>query len=153
MAKRKVEDIVFDIAKPVTDRQNYELVEVEYKKEGNDWYLRLYIDKDGGITIDDCQAVSEEVSDLLDQQDPIDQSYIFEVSSPGIDRPLKTERDFIKNMEKEVEVKLFAPLEGKKSLEGRLVGYTDDNIELDVNGSRKTIDKKSISIIKPVIKF
>ena len=153
MAKRKVEDVVFDIAKPVTDRLSFELVEVEFKKEGNDWYLRLYIDKEGGITIDDCQAVSEEVSELLDQADPIDQSYIFEVSSPGIDRPLKTERDFVKNMEKEVEVKLFAPLNGKKSLEGRLVGYSDDNIELDIKGTRQIIDRKAISIIKPVIKF
>lgn len=153
MAKRKVEDIVYDIAKPVVDRHGFELVEVEYKKEGADWYLRVYLDKEGGITIDDCQSVSEVVSDLLDEADPIDHPYIFEVSSPGIDRPLKTERDYKKNLEKEVEVKLFTPLEGKKAIEGILKGYTDDKVQIEVEGNMVEIERNSIALIKPVIKF
>lgn len=153
MSKAKVEDIVYELCKPVTDRLNYELVEIEYKKEGGEWYLRIYIDKEGGVTIDDCQAVSEEVSDLLDEADPIDTAYIFEVSSPGIERPLKTERDFQKAMGKLMEVKLFAPVDGKKVIEGKLTGYTEDTVELDQNGSKITIDKKQIAIIKPVIVF
>lgn len=153
MSKTKVEDVVYELSKPVVDRHNFELVEVEYKKEGGEWYLRIYIDKEGGITIDDCQAVSEEVSDLLDQADPIENSYIFEVSSPGIDRPLKTERDFEKAMGRLVEVKLFAPQDGKKVIEGDLAGFSEDSVELDQNGKRITLDKKQIAIIKPVIVF
>jgi ribosome maturation factor RimP len=153
MSKMKVEDIVFELSKPVTDRLGYELVEVEYKKEGGEWYLRLYIDKEGGITLDDCQAVSEAVSDLLDETDPIDSSYIFEVSSPGIERPLTKERDYKKAMGKLLEAKLFAPLNGKKLIEGTLKGYTEDTVELDQNGSSVFLDKKQIAIIKPVIVF
>lgn len=153
MAKRKVEDIVYDLAKPIIDRNNFELVEVEFKKEGADWYLRVYIDKEGGITIDDCQSVSEELSDLLDETDPIEQSYIFEVSSPGIDRPLKTERDFEKNNGKLVEVKLFSPLEGKKAIEGILKGHTADKVEIEADGKDMQIEKSSIALIRPVIKF
>ncbi|MFZ5352037.1 MAG: ribosome maturation factor RimP [Bacillota bacterium] len=153
MSKAKVEDIVYDLAKPITDRYNFELVEVEYKKEGNEWYLRLYIDKDGGITIDDCQIVSEELSDLLDEADPINQSYILEVSSPGIDRPLKLERDYIKNMNKQVEAKLYTSIDGKKLFEGELVGYTNETVNLKINGKTVELDKKNIAIIKPVIKF
>lgn len=153
MAKQKVEDIVYDIAKPVVDTKGFELVEVEFKKEGADWYLRIYLDKEGGITIDDCQAVSEEVSELLDQVDPVDHAYIFEVSSPGIDRPLKLPRDYEKNMNKLVEAKLFNAIDGKKVIEGTLVGYTEDMVELETGKDRIQLEKKAIAIIKPVIKF
>ncbi len=153
MSKTKVEDIVYELSKPMTDNHQFELVEVEYKKEGGEWYLRIYIDKEGGITIDDCQVVSEEVSEILDETDPIESSYIFEVSSPGIERPLKTERDFEKAMGKLIEVKLFAPVDGKKAIEGTLSGYTEDNVEIEQNGNKLIIDKKQIAIIKPVITF
>lgn len=153
MSKTKVEDIVYELSKPIIDNHQFELVEVEYKKEGGEWYLRIYIDKEGGITIDDCQVVSEEVSEILDETDPIDSSYIFEVSSPGIERPLKTERDFEKAMGKLIEVKLFAPVDGKKAIEGTLSGYSEDNVEIEQNGNKLIIDKKQIAIIKPVITF
>lgn len=153
MAKRKVEDIVYELAKPIIDRNNFELVEIEYKKEGPDWYLRVYIDKEGGITIDDCQSVSEELSDLLDDADPIEQSYIFEVSSPGIDRPLKTDRDYEKNDGKPIEIKLFSPMNGKKVLEGILKGHTADEVEIESDGKVLRIDRSSIALIKPLIKF
>lgn len=153
MAKRKVEDIVFELAKPIIDRYNFELVEIEFKKEGPDWFLRVYIDKEGGITIDDCQSVSEELSDLLDEADPIEQSYIFEVSSPGIDRPLKTERDYRKNNGRPIEIKLFSPMDGKKVIEGTLKGHTDTTVEIEVDGKGINIEKDSIAVIKPLIKF
>lgn len=153
MAKRKVEDIVYELAKPIIDRNNFELVEIEYKKEGSDWYLRVYIDKEGGITIDDCQSVSEELSDLLDEADPIEQSYIFEVSSPGIDRPLKTDRDYEKNNGKLIEIKLFSPLNGKKAFEGILKGHTEDKVDIEIDGKIMQIEKISIALIRPVIKF
>lgn len=153
MAKRKVEDIVYELAKPIVDRKNFELVEIEFKKEGPDWYLRVYVDKDGGITIDDLQSVSEELSDFLDDTDPIEQSYIFEVSSPGIDRPLKTDRDYEKNNGNQIEIKLFSPSDGKKVFEGILKGHTTDKVEIEVDGKILHIDKSSIALIRPVVKF
>ena len=153
MAKRKVEDIVYELAKPIIDRNNFELVEIEYKKEGPDWYLRVYIDKEGGITIDDCQSVSEELSDLLDIADPIEQSYIFEVSSPGLDRPLKTDRDYRKNIGKPIEIKLFSPMDGKKIIEGILKGHTENSVEIEVEGKALNVEKASIALIRPLIKF
>jgi len=153
MAKRKVEDIVYELAKPIIDRNNFELVEIEYKKEGPDWYLRVYIDKEGGITIDDCQSVSEELSDLLDEADPIEQSYIFEVSSPGIERPLKTDRDYERNNGKLIEIKLFSPLDGKKAFEGILKGHTADKVEIDDHGKIMQVEKSSIALIRPLINF
>lgn len=153
MAKRKVEDIVYELAKPIIDRNNFELVEIEYKKEGADWYLRVYLDKEGGITINDCQSVSEELSDLLDEADPIEQSYIFEVSSPGVERPLKTDRDYEKNNGKLIEIKLFSPLNGKKAFEGILKGHTSDKVEIETDGEIVHVEKSSIALIKPAIKF
>ena len=153
MAKQRIEDIVYDLAKPIIDRKNFELVEIEYKKEGQDWFLRLYIDKVGGITIDDCQSVSEELSNLLDEADPIEQSYIFEVSSPGIDRPLKTDRDYRKNIGKQIEIKLFSPMNGKKVIEGILRGHTETVVEIEVEGKTIDVEKNTIALIRPLIKF
>lgn len=153
MAKRKVEDIVYELARPITDRYSFEIVEVEFKKEGSDWYLRLYIDKEGGITIEDCQTVSEELSGLLDEADPIEQSYIFEVSSPGVERPLKTDRDYEKNNGKLIEIRLFTPLNGKKVYEGILRGHTAETVEIETDGKPVQIEKGAIALIKPVIEF
>lgn len=151
--KKKAEEIVYDIAFPITQKHNFELVEVEYKKEGPDWFLRIYIDKEGGISVDDCQLVSEEMNPLLDEIDPIDDAYFFEVSSPGIERPLKLPRDFEKNMNKMIEVKFFTPYEGKKAIEGILMGYTENEVQITVGKNDITIDRKLISIMKPVIIF
>ncbi len=151
--KQKVEDIVFDIAKPIVDRHSFELVDIEYLKEGPEWYLRIFIDKEGGITIDDCQVVSEELSEKLDEIDPISHGYIFEVSSPGIDRPLKTERDYEKNVGKLLEVKFYKPYEGKKVIEGLLKEYSQENVTIDVNGLSLVLNKELIALIKPIVKI
>lgn len=151
--KKKVEDILYEISMPILDKYNFEFVDVEYKKEGGQWYLRLFIDKEDGITIDDCQLVSEAVSDKLDEIDPIDHSYIFEVSSPGIDRPLKTDRDYKKNLNKELEVKFYDSFEGKKTIEATLLDYDDNKVVLDYNGREIEFDKKAIAIMRPLIKF
>lgn len=105
----KIADTVRSLAEPVIERLNagIELLEAEYVKEGSDWYLRLYIDKQGGITLDDCQLVSEALNDLLDEADVIKGKYLFEVSSPGLDRPLKTDRDFERYQGEDVEVHLM----------------------------------------------
>lgn len=120
MTRKEIEEIVTEIANPVVNKHSFELVDVEFIKEGSSWYLRIYIDKPGGITIDDCQVVSEEISDILDKEDPIPHSYFLEVSSPGLDRPLKKESDFERFKGELVEVKVFKPIEGKKYLKVNL---------------------------------
>jgi ribosome maturation factor RimP len=149
----KIEQIAKDLVMPVLEKNNFELVDVEYKKEGSHWYLRVYIDKEGGITLDDCQLVSEYLSDRLDEVDPIEHSYILEVSSPGLDRPLKKPRDFERNIGKEIEISLYSPIDKRKKFEGELIEFTGDKIIILYNGERKEFDMKNVSLVKPVIKF
>lgn len=131
MAKQQVEDAVEAIAQELLkDQDIIELVDVEYVKE-HDWYLRVYIDKEGGIDIEDCQALSEKLEEELDKGDVVPDSYILEVSSPGIDRVLRKPRDFVREQGKKVDVTLYAPREGKKLLVGELTGFDGDAIELD----------------------
>lgn len=151
--KKKVEEILYDISMPILEKYNFEFVDAEYKKEGGQWYLRLFIDKEGGITIDDCQLVSEILSDKLDEIDPIDHSYILEVSSPGIDRPLKTERDYKRNLNKELEIKFYDSYDGKKTIEATLLDFDDEKVKLDYKGKEIEVDKKAIAIMRPLIKF
>ncbi|EMS74104.1 ribosome maturation factor RimP [Ruminiclostridium cellobioparum] len=151
--KRNVQQDIMELAAPVVEALNYELVDVEFIKEGANWYLRIYIDKPGGISIDDCQAVSEQMSEILDRKDPIEQSYYLEVSSPGLERPLKTERDFIKYKGELVEVKVFQPIDGKKLFEGELVGLIDNRIVISDNGNEMHFEKDKVAIVKRAIKF
>ncbi|ACL74835.1 ribosome maturation factor RimP [Ruminiclostridium cellulolyticum] len=151
--KKNIQQTVTELVSPVVESLNYELVDIEYVKEGANWYLRVYIDKPGGISIDDCQAVSEQVSDLLDKDDPIDQSYFLEVSSPGLDRPLKTEKDFAKYKGELVEVKVFQPIDGKKIFEGELVGLKDNIIVINQDGHNVQFERDEVAIVKRVIKF
>ena len=131
MAKQQVEDAVEAIAQELLkDQDVIELVDVEYVKE-HDWYLRVYIDKEGGIDIEDCQALSEKLEEALDKGDVVPDSYILEVSSPGIDRVLRKPRDFTREQGKKVDVTLYAPREGKKLIVGELTGFNGDAIELD----------------------
>jgi len=154
MAKKKVEDIVSELALPIVSKHGFELIDVEFVKEGNNWYLRVYIDKPSGITIDDCQLVSEELSDKLDSVDPIKQSYFLEVSSPGLERPLKKESDFIKYKGELVEVRLFQPIKGKKVFEGELEGLIDNKIVIK-QGKTDVLEfeRENVSLVKKVIKF
>ena len=117
----KVESQVEDIMAEILLGTDYELVDVEYVKEGRDWYLRIFIDKAGGIDLDDCQNISEQLSARLDALDIISGAYILEVSSPGIDRILKKDKDFVREAGKVVDVTLYAPLDGKKSFVGELI--------------------------------
>ena len=109
-----------ELLEPILADMNFELVDVEYVKEAGTWYLRSYIDKPGGITVDDCEAVSRQFSDRLDQEDFIEDSYIMEVSSPGLDRPLKKEKDFERNLGREVEIRTYRPIEKEKEFYGIL---------------------------------
>lgn len=151
--RKNIQQEILELATPVVEALNYELVEVEFVKEGANWYLRIYIDKPGGIGIDDCTAVSEKMSEILDKKDPIEQSYYLEVSSPGLERPLKTERDFTKYKGELVEVKVFQPIDGQKLFEGELVGLIDDKIVINQSGANVEFEKDKVAIVKRVIKF
>lgn len=151
----KVTETVRQLAEPVIEglQAGIELIEVEYVKEGADWYLRLYIDKTGGVTLDDCQLVSEALNDLLDEADPVKGKYIFEVSSPGIDRPLKTDRDFARYQGEDIEIHLYAPVENSKIFTGTLIGRENGEILMDQNGTERRFAEKDVSLVKRTINW
>jgi ribosome maturation factor RimP len=133
---------------PILSQLQFELVDVEYVKEAGNWYLRAYIDKPGGITIDDCETVSRVLSDVLDREDFIDEAYYLEVSSPGLTRPLKKTKDYERNVGKPVDIKLFRAVEGFKEFTAVLASFTDDEIVVTVDGRELTIAKKNLSMIR-----
>lgn len=154
MSKKKIERIVTNLVEPVIEKYPYELVDVEFIKEGPNWYLRIYIDKPGGITIDDCKVISEEVSDLLDAEDPIPQSYFLEVSSPGLERPLKKESDFERFKGELVEIRLFKPIDGKKTYQGELIGLVDNKIVINQDdGGTIEFERNIVSLARRAIRF
>lgn len=139
---------------PLLERLQYELVDVEYVREVGLWYLRVYIDKEGGITVDDCEAVSRQLGEWLDTEDFISDSYILEVSSPGLGRPLKKEKDFIRNTGKEVEVKLYKPLNKQKEYTGILKSFDNKTVTLLLEDSSELIfEKADIALIRLAFDF
>ena len=139
---------------PIIEEKNFELVDVEFVKEGPNWYLRIYIDKEGGITIDDCEAVSRALEVELDKNDPIEQAYILEVSSPGIDRPLKKESDFAKYAGEIVDIKLYKAFEGSKEYQGALKGLENNIVTItDDNGKEISFDRKDIAGVRLAVIF
>lgn len=138
---------------PIMNRNDYELVDVEYVREGSNWFLRAYVDKDGGFTVNDCEKVSRELSDLLDQHDFIEDSYILEVSSPGLGRPLKKEKDFLRSIGEEVEVKLYKSMDGQKEFSGVLKSFTADSLTLAFEEVELTFERKNISLIRLALDF
>ncbi|MCC8017348.1 MAG: ribosome maturation factor RimP [Clostridiales bacterium] len=139
---------------PLMEEFGFELVDVEYVKEGGSWYLRAYIDKEGGITVNDCEAVSRRMSDLLDEEDFIADSYIFEVSSPGLGRPLKKEKDYIRSMGSRVEIRTYRPIDRKKEFCGVLTAYTADTVTIaPEEGEEQTFEKNDIALIRLAFDF
>jgi len=153
MSSNKYERLIEELVMPVLEQNKYQFVDVEYKKEGTDWYLRVYIDKPEGITLDDCQVVSEYLSEELDRVDPIEHRYILEVSSPGVDRPLNKERDFERFKGREIDLKLYAPVDGRKKISGRLLGLTDGMVFVDVEGRVINIPREKIASVRLAFKF
>src|SRR4051795_11884312 len=139
----KVTEVVEELAKPIFQELGLELVEIEYVKEGKNWFLRVYIDSDNGVDIEDCGLVSERLSEKLDELDPIPHNYFLEVSSPGAERPLKKDKDFEKAIGKNVFIKTYEPIDGEKSFEGTLLEF--DGLQLKVEMKIKT-RKKTIEI-------
>lgn len=143
--EQKTETLVM----PLIEENHFELVDVEYVKEGGNWYLRVYIDKEGGITVDDCEIISRALGDKLDIQDFIEDSYILEVSSPGLGRPLKKEKDFQRSIGKEVEIKLYKAVNRQKDFEGVLKSYTEDEVTIEEEeGQEITFQRQDIALIR-----
>ncbi len=132
---------------PILERMSFELVDVEYVKEGPDYYLRAYIDKPGGITIEDCVAVSREMNEILDREDYISDAYIFEVSSPGLGRPLKKEKDFARSVGKELELHTYKAIDGEKEFFGTLESYTDTTVTIQTEAGPLTFNRPELSLI------
>lgn len=144
----KITDLVGELSLPAIAEQGCELWDVEYVREAGMWYLRLYIDKDGGVDILDCEAISRKVSDLLDQADPIPTSYTFEVCSAGIERPLKRESDYRKFMGADVLVKTYSPRAGRKEFPGVLRGYENGAVSIETDGEMLRFEKSDVALCR-----
>jgi len=128
----KVTEVVEELATPIFQELGLELVEIEYLKEGKSWFLRVYIDKDNGVDIEDCGLVSEKLSEKLDELDPIPHNYFLEVSSPGAERPLKKDKDFQKAIGKNVSIKTYEPIDGEKRFEGKLLEFDGQHLKIEI---------------------
>ena len=149
----KITDLVETMARPVAEANGCSLWDVEYVKEAGSWYLRLYIDKEGGVSIDDCEAVSRALDPMLDEADPIPDAYTFEVSSAGADRPLKKPQHFEAFMGAEVDVKLYKAVNGQKTRTGILAGYDSGDVTLSLGGEEVTIPKNEVAAVRLHIDF
>lgn len=135
---KKVTEIVEELLTDILEQEQLELVDIEYVKEGKSWFLRVFIDKENGVDIDDCGLVSEKLGEKLDALDPIQQNYFLEVSSPGAERPLKKQQDFIRAVGKHVNIKTYEPIDGSKEFEGTLLSYDEKEITLSIKIKTRT---------------
>ena len=142
-----------ELLRPITEKYGVEIYDVEYVKEGSDFYLRAYIDKEGGVNIIDCENVSRALSDALDEKDFIDDAYILEVSSPGLGRTLKKDRHLEKSIGEDVEIKLYKPVDKVKEFDGNLVSFDTEKITIDMDGEEKSFLRSDIAVIKLGIDF
>jgi ribosome maturation factor RimP len=145
VVKQNIAATVMQMLQPVFEDSGLELVDVTYTKEGNGWFLRIFIDKPGGVGIEDCQNISREIDQILDEKDPIPHSYTMEVSSPGLERPLKKPADFDRFNGSLASITTYAPLEGEKNFHGRLIGLRGSDVVLAVNGSEKIIPFEQVA--------
>ena len=149
MAKKDYERLTEELITPIIEAHHFELVDVEWVKEGSNWYLRVYIDKEGGITVDDCEIINREFGDVLDEKDYISENYIFEVSSPGLDRPLKKEKDFVRSIGNDVEIRLYKPIDKKKEYVGTLESYDKNSVTIALeDGQKMTFERSAIALIR-----
>ena len=155
MSKREIyEAKAEELVLPLVEANNFELVDVEYVKEAGTWYLRIYIDKEGGSNINDCELVSRAFSEILDKEDPIEDAYILEVSSPGLGRPLKKDKDFQRNLGEEVEVRTYKPINKQKEFVGLLDAWDKETVTLQLeSGEMMNIARADIALIRQYIEF
>ena len=150
----KVTEQVARFAEPVVQAHGCTLWDVEYVREAGQWYLRIYIDKDGGVNILDCEAISRAMSDILDEADPIESSYVFEVGSAGLERQLKRPGDFARFMGSPVLVKTYQNRDGRKEFAGRLAGYEDGAVLLDMGGAEPVrFEKNEVALVRLRVEF
>ncbi|NLJ34067.1 MAG: ribosome maturation factor RimP [Firmicutes bacterium] len=149
----RVEDVVIKLAEPIAEKIGLEVVDVQYRKEGPSWYLRVFIDKEGGVALEDCQGMSEGLGQILDDKDPIPHSYLLEVSSPGAERPLKKRKDFIRFQGQEIKVRTYAPIKGRRNFRGRLKGVRDESIHLEIDQESYYIPLNKIAKAHLVVEF
>ena len=144
---------VEELVKGTVEELGFELCDVEYQKEYGSWVLTLYIDRAEGVSIDDCERVSKAVDPVLDETDPIEQAYYLSVSSLGLDRPLKKDADYKRNLGKRIEIKLFAPQNGKKEFVGELVRFDEASATILLDGAERVLERKSIALARPELVF
>ena len=144
----KISELVTKLAEPLAAELGLELWDVEYVREAGQWFLRVYVDKDGGVSINDCEALSKALDPVLDEADPIPDSYVFEVSSAGAERELKRPRDFEKFLGSPVEVRLYQASDGSKTWTGTLSGYDDGDIRLQTAGKEYTFEKSQVAKVR-----
>lgn len=146
MKKKSKESVLETLLNPRVQEIGYELYDLTFEKKGKDWVLVLFIDSPKGISLDDCETVSRFISTVLDEKDPIEQSYTLEVSSPGIDRVLKKDSHYQANIDQEIMVNLFAPVDGRKNYQGLLLSFNDDYLSLELeNGKTIELDREKIT--------
>lgn len=154
MNKASYEKRAEQLLLPIVEKRGFELVDVEFVKEGGTWYLRAYIDKPGGINVDDCVDVSHAFEAELDREDFIAESYVLEVSSPGLGRPLKKEKDYIRNQGKRVEIHLFRPVRHEKTWEGVLTSWDEDTVTITTDEEEDvTLERPDISLIREAVEW
>ena len=155
MSKRETyEQTTEQLLLPIIESHGFELVDVEYVKEAGTWYLRAYIDKPGGITVDDCEIVSRTFSDILDEKDYIEDTYIFEVSSPGLGRPLKKEKDFARSIGEEIEIRTYRAIDKQKEFIGILVEYDKDTVTIEYEDeTTQVFNRADIALIRLALNF
>ena len=149
----KLTDRVSALVRPVVEEEGCSLWDVEYVREAGTWYLRVFIDRDGGVGIDDCERISRRLDPILDEEDPIPDSYVFEVGSAGAERELKRPSDFEQFLGHEVELRLYRPMDGKKSFAGTLAGYDDGNVTITVGEEALTFEKQQIAKVNLHVSF
>ncbi len=154
MSKRETyESRTEQLLAPIAERNGVEIYDVEYVKEGSDWYLRAYIDKPEGVTINDCENVSRALSDVLDAEDYIADAYILEVSSPGLGRTLKKDRHLEKSLGKEIEVKTYKPIDKQKEFSGMLKAYDAETITIEEEGAERVFQRSDVALIRLALDF
>lgn len=151
--KASIAESIIEIIEPVVQDESLDLVDVEYKKSGKTWILRVFIDKDQGVTVDDCQTISRQIEDMIEIEDLIANPFMLEISSPGLDRPLKREKDFVKYRGKRVEVKTFSPIESQKHFKGVIGDCKEKVLHLNRNDGLVKISMDQIAQAKLIIEF
>ena len=151
--RMKVTDIVTEFAKPIVEQHGCELWDVEYVREGSEYFLRLYLDKEGGVDINDCEAISRALDPILDEKDPIQGSYHFEVCSAGLERTLKRPSDFERFMGSAVTVKLYRPRNGLKEIPCVLTGYEDGKLTVTAGKETITFEKSEVALVRLRVEF